>query len=272
MKREEIISVLCALHKISGLRVSLHGTDFEEIAASPEEKLPFCAAIQSDHREYKKCLDCDSEACKRVKQSGETFMYKCRHGLVEILCPLYNFGTLTGYLMMGQVADEHTNPLDLERAILEKSGDIALAKKISSEITLVKSDMLSAFVKIMTICAEHMTLTNVMPSNTPRTPELAKVYIHENYSNKITIQDICKSLGCSKSALLTAFKSEYGTTINNYICDVRINEAKRLLNTTTLSMSEIAEAAGFYDQYYFSKVFYAKLEITPSDYRKDKAK
>lgn len=272
MNKEEIASVLSELHKISGLRVSLHGTDFEEIAAAPTEKLPFCKAIQANRDEYLKCKECDGNACKKVKESGETLIYGCRYGLTEVISPLYNFGTLTGYLMMGQVASERTDKKNLESAIIEKTGDAETAKSISEDLTTIKSDLMSSYVTIMTICAKYLTLTNVLPSSSPKIPELAKMYIHDHYTEKIGIKDICKAVGCSKSALLTAFKAEYGTTVNSYICDVRIEKAKRLIKTTDLSMSEIAYETGFYDQSYFSKVFYSKLAITPSDYRKEISK
>lgn len=272
MKKEEIVSILCELHKISGLRVSLHGTDFGEIAAYPEERLPFCAAIQADPNEYSKCVECDSDACRRVQASGETLVYKCRYGLTEVICPLYNFGTLSGYIMMGQVGDERVRDGALLQAMLKISSDEAGARKTVADIPRISEDMLHSYMKIMTICAEYMTLTNALPSKAPRLPELAKIYLHERYAEKITIKHICKSLGCSKSALLSAFKEEYGTTINNYLCDVRINEAVRLLKNTGLSISEIAEETGFYDQSYFSKVFSQKMGVTPSNYRKENAK
>ena len=272
MKKEEIVSIRCELHKISGLRVSLHGTDFGEIAAYPEDRLPFCAAIQTSREEYAKCVECDSEACKRVQASGETLVYKCRYGLTEVICPLYNFGTLSGYIMMGQVGDERVHDRVLTEAMTRTTADVELARHTVANIPRISEDMLHSYMKIMTICAEYMTLTNALPSKTPRLPELAKIYLHERYAEKITIKHICKSLGCSKSALLSAFKEEYGTTINNYLCDVRINEAVRLLKNTALSISEIAEETGFYDQSYFSKVFSQKMGVTPSSYRKENAK
>ncbi|MBQ8689640.1 MAG: PocR ligand-binding domain-containing protein [Clostridia bacterium] len=271
MKKTEIISILCELHKISGLRVSLHGTDFEEIAAYPEHRLPFCAIIQQNRDEYRRCVDCDTAACKRVMASGQTLIYKCRHGLTEVICPLYNFGTLTGYIMMGQVGDEELDVAAAERFLLELTADARLARSTALGITRISTDMLTSYVRIMTICAEYMTLTNALPSRAPRLPELAKIYLHERFGEKITIQDICRELGCSKSALLTSFKSEYGTTLNNYLCEIRINEAKRLLTSTNMSISAIADATGFYDQSYFSKVFSARLGMTPSEYRRENA-
>ena len=268
MKKDEILSVLGDLHKISGLRVSLHGADFEEIAASPEDKLPFCSTIQKYDAELSKCLECDSDACKRVERSGKALIYKCRHGLVEIICPLYNFGTLTGYLMMGQVADDTLDLNKLKETLSLYTQNPLEAKRIIDSTTVVSGDMLSAYVKIMTICAEYMTLTNIVTSASPKLPELAKIYIHEHFSDRLTIQEICKALGCSKSALLTAFKKEYSTTVSSYICDVRIEEAKRMLATSSISLSRIAEDTGFYDQSYFSKVFLLKTGVTPSEYRR----
>ena len=269
MKREEIISILCELHKISGFRVSLHGTDFKEIAAYPEERLPFCALVQKDEGELRRCEECDKDAAKKVQSSSEPLIYKCHHGLCEAVCPLYNFGTLTGYIMMGQMADEHADRNYLEAVLLSLAHDVQTARRTVGEIPTVESVKLTSFARIMTICAEYMTLTNALPSHAPRTPELAKIYLHENYAEKITIKDICRSLGCSKSALLSAFKNEYGTTVNSYLSSIRIAEAKRLLENTSMSISQIADETGFYDQSYFSKVFSRELGKTPSDYRKE---
>lgn len=272
MKHDEIVSILCELHNISGFRVSLHGTDFEEIAAYPQERLPFCSAIQTSPEEYAACVACDRDACRRVEGSSETLIYKCRYGLTEVICPLYNFGTLTGYLMMGQTGDEKIDTGALLSAINGSPVPSDDADRLVEAIPIIPSDKLPSFVKIMTVCAEYMTLTNALPSRSPRIPEMAKIYMHERFGEKITIKDMCKVLGCSKSALLTSFKSEYGTTLNSYLCEIRIEEAKRLLRTTNMTISAVADATGFYDQSYFSKVFSAKLGLTPSDYRKETSK
>ena len=269
MKRDQIISILCEMHKISGLRVSLHGTDFNEIAAYPEERLPFCAALQKSKNEYELCLECDKSSCRRVEADGRPLIYECRHGLTEVICPLYNFGTLTGYIMMGQVACRETDNEALEAALVNLGYDHAQAVKYARAVPRIKEDLLQSYLKIMTVCAEYMTLINALPSSAPRLPELAKIYLHENYAEKITIKDICRSLGCSKSALLTAFKNEYNTTINSYLCEIRIQEASKMLKNTNLSISDIADACGFYDQSYFSKVFSQHVGRNPSDFRKD---
>ena len=268
MKKDEIISVLKELYKISGFRVSLHGTDFAEIAAYPESLLPFCERLHKNKSEYESCLACDAAACKRALTEKKTVVYKCRYGLTEAVSPLYNFGTLTGYLMMGQIGDTDVIDDVLIKAAVLNGATTDEAARLAAQVPRHKQDMIDSYLKIMTICAEYITLINALPSQKPTVAEMAKLYILENYRKRITINDICKSLGCSKSTLLAAFKSENGLTINNFLCDIRIGEAKKLLTGSDMSINEVADATGFYDQSYFSKVFSQKEGTTPSEYRK----
>ena len=268
MKKDEITSILRELYKISGFRVSLHGTDFSEIAAYPSEPLPFCKCLHKNAAEYNSCVLCDADACRKALTEKRTIIYKCRYGLTEAVSPLYNFGTLTGYLMMGQVSNGEADDERLRNAIISYCSSKDEAAKLVSTVPLHTDERINSYVKIMTICAEYITLINALPGQKPSIAELAKMYILENHSKKITINDICHALGCSKSTLLSAFKSQYGITVNSYLCEVRIGEAKKMLSGTDMSINEIAEATGFYDQAYFSRVFSQKEGLTPSDYRR----
>ncbi len=266
MTKEEIISVLAELYKITGFRVSLHGADYSEIAAYPTKKRDFCRMVHKDPIEYEKCVACDKAACKRALSEKNTHIYTCRYGFTEAVSPLYNFGTLTGFLMMGQVfeTDADGNHLHPEVKNIKSLGEemISLAK----ETPLVDADMVRSYVKIMTICAQYLTLSNAIPSTKQTVAEMAKKFIFDNYKSKITISDICDEIGCSKSTLITGFKKEYGTTVNSYINELRLGEAVNMLKMGDKHIGEIASATGFSDQSYFSKVFSAKYGIPPSEY------
>ena len=258
MNKEDIVSVLKDLYKITGFRVSLHDMNYEEIAAYPKEKLSFCGNVQKSPEELAKCVACDKIACKNAFESQDTFIYKCRYGFTEAVSPLYNFGSLTGYLMMGQIVSS---------ADAEELSELVK----STGVPVVKSEMIQPYIKIMTLCARYLTLSNAIPSLRPTLAELAKNYIHQNYPKKFTIPDMCDSIGCSKTALLTAFKSAYGTTVNSYLTELRLNMAQRLMAYGDRSIKEVARETGFSDQSYFSKVFSAKFGIAPSDYTKERS-
>lgn len=269
MKKQEIISVLYELHKITGFRMSLHDVNFVEIAAYPEERLPFCARVHEVRCEYDMCVACDRENLKVVRDSHETMISKCRYGLTEAVSPLYNFGMLTGYFMMGQIYGTDTDQKKLKTVLIRLGCNEEECLDILSKTPQVSDDMIHSYVKIMTVCAQYLTLSNAMPGARPTVAESAKKYIYENIEKRITIKDVCKEVGCSKTTLLSSFKREFGITVNTAIKESKLQEAKRLLLLGKLNINEIAQATGFYDQSYFSKVFSAEYGITPTEYRKD---
>ena len=270
MNKEEITAVLEELHNITGFRVSLHGVGYEEIAAYPPERLPFCERVNRIEAEYKRCRECDKIACRVALDTEKTHIYKCRFGLTEAVSPLYNFGTLTGFLMMGQICESPEAVINAEKALSELTKNNEEAAILSKKIPVIRPEMASSYLKIMTICAQYLTLSNAVPSTKPGVAELARVYIDENSHKKLVIADICDELKCSKSTLLTGFKKKYGTTINAYLTHIRLERATRLLVEGNMTISEIASETGFSDQSYFSKVFSAKYGIPPSEYRTSK--
>ena len=268
MNYKEIISVLKDLHEATNFRMSLHDKDFHEIAAYPESRHPFCALLHKNASEYEKCKECDKEWCRETQGRRNAIIYKCRYGLTEAISPLYNFGTLTGFLMMGQVADENIDKTLLAEKILPLAESPEAAVEVVNSIPEVSKKMTETYVRIMTLCARFLTLSNAIPSKKLSIGEATKKYISENFDKKISIQDICRELGCSKSTLLSTFKKQYGLTVGDFLTEYRLGEAKKLLEEGRVSINEVAHSTGFYDQSYFSKVFSAKLGISPSTYRK----
>ena len=267
MNKQEITGVLFELHKITGFRVSLHNVADEEIAAYPEERLPFCARVNRIESEQELCKRCDKSACKRALDKRGTHIYKCRYGLTEAVSPLYNFGTLTGFLMMGQISESEKCTAGAVRTMAELTADKAEAEALGMTIPVIHSDMADSYIKIMTICAQYLTLSNSVSSAKPTVAEMAKKYIGDNLDKKLCIADICNELKCSKSTLLTTFKRKYGVTVNSYLTQVRLDRAVQLLGEGDMTISEIASDTGFSDQSYFSKVFSARYGMPPSEYK-----
>lgn len=265
MNHSEITTVLKELHNVTGFRVSLHGADYREIAAYPTEALPFCKAVNSFPEEHKRCMECDRSACERATEMRESYIYECHFGLTESVSPLYNFGELTGFLMMGQIAQSEKKASE---AVRRAKAVLGVDEEFISSIPTVSGNLIHSYAKIMEICARYLTLSGALEETKPSFSARAKRYIHENLGGKILISDICREIGCSKSTLITSFMKEYGTTVNAYITDERVRMAKRLLLGTELSLAEIASEVGFSDQAYFSRVFTARVGESPWKYKK----
>ena len=267
MNQREIVTVLEELHKITGFRISLHSANFEEIAAYPSVASDFCRAVHEDKSERLACMECDKKACMRAFTDKKTYIYECRYGLSEAVSPLYNFGTLTGFLMMGQVAKNEDAVRLAEDKLTALCKSKSAAGEAAAKIPLIRTDMMSSYVKIMTICAQYLTLSNALIGNKLSVSQKAMKYIDDNFDRKITAKEICNYASCSKSTLFSNFKKSYGVAVNEYINEKRLGKARLLLREGNESIATIALDCGFSDQSYFSKVFSAKYGITPTEYR-----
>ncbi|MCI6886194.1 MAG: AraC family transcriptional regulator [Lachnospiraceae bacterium] len=95
-----------------------------------------------------------------------------------------------------------------------------------------------------------------------------KYYLDINYSEKIKLQDVAKIFGIHPNYLTRMFHEKYGISPKQYLLDLKLKKARRLLTTTELSVSVIASSLGFDDQLAFSKIFKKEFSVPPSEYRK----
>lgn len=91
-------------------------------------------------------------------------------------------------------------------------------------------------------------------------------FIQFNYSRDISINDIAAAVGVSRSHLYRVFVSHLGQSPVEYLTLFRISEACSLLETTNLTVAEVAYSVGFFDQFYFSRVFKRIKGVPPSQY------
>lgn len=85
--------------------------------------------------------------------------------------------------------------------------------------------------------------------------------------HKIKLADVAARYSLNERYLNHRFKQETGVTIGNYITSIRVEHAKRLLETTAMPITTIAIATGFYDGAHFSRTFKSKEGISPQEYR-----
>lgn len=97
--------------------------------------------------------------------------------------------------------------------------------------------------------------------------EAAKRYIQENYQMPLNTTTIADQLGYSTNYLGQVFRKAVGVSVNEYICDIRLQQAKRLLLNSTHRVSEISDLTGFSTNQYFGTVFKKKIGATPKEYR-----
>lgn len=94
-------------------------------------------------------------------------------------------------------------------------------------------------------------------------------YIHENYASIINEAELAKVAHISINHLIRVFKADMNMTPYQYLMNYRIKKAQKLLQSTELSISAIAESVGFLNPTYFCNVFkrYSDAGLPPKKYR-----
>ncbi len=93
-------------------------------------------------------------------------------------------------------------------------------------------------------------------------------YMEEHVSEQLTLADICSHFGVSPTTLMKRYREETGKGLMEAFTVKKIEEAKRLIRTTSMTFSQIAEHLGFSTPNYFSRVFRAHEGVTPTAYSK----
>lgn len=93
-------------------------------------------------------------------------------------------------------------------------------------------------------------------------------FIYANLASRITIQDLADLVGLSVRHFLRAFQESRGVTPHQHILDLRLQQAKQLLEDTDSSVTDIALTVGFSHAQHFSTLFRKKTGVTPSMFRR----
>ena len=93
-------------------------------------------------------------------------------------------------------------------------------------------------------------------------------YIESHFYNKLTLKELAKKFHMNPNYCCSLFTKNKKTTFSQYLTNIRVNEAKKLLTETDHSLDKIASLVGFHDYFYFSKVFKKSCGTSPKDYRK----
>ncbi len=95
-----------------------------------------------------------------------------------------------------------------------------------------------------------------------------KEFLHENFTESFTLEEIAKTANVHPVHLSRVFREKFGCTIGEYVRRLRVGFAARQISATETPLSEIALAAGFADQSHLNKTFKNAYGLTPAQYRK----
>ena len=95
-------------------------------------------------------------------------------------------------------------------------------------------------------------------------------YLEEHFREELTLSDVAMALGYSESYISHSLSKICGMNFSSLVSGIRIEEAKRLLVTTSLPISSVALESGFGTERSFHRAFSKLVGMTPSRYKEGK--
>lgn len=171
-----------------------------------------------------------------------------------------NFAIILNTLFRSSADDAGLPPVYIHSISEEVVADIERAQA-SSDLMHVIEGMIDRYCN---------SINNVSMQNHSVNVVKVQRYILSNIDKKITLGDLCDITNLDESYLCRLFKRECHITINEYIQNRRISEAKRILETTDTPVSYIATMLGYSSQSYFCSVFKNIVGVSPSKYKSNR--
>lgn len=161
---------------------------------------------------------------------------------------------------------------------LEIGGDtnLKITKMMKELVSLSKTKSVIKLLEILDFLAESSELTPITqvdysynhPENEKDKMGEVLDYILKNFKEKITLQDVASLANMSESAFSRYFKSRVNKSFIEFVGDVRISNARKLLEEMDLNVSQVCYESGFPTLSNFNKQFKIRMGVTPMAYKK----
>jgi AraC-like DNA-binding protein len=115
---------------------------------------------------------------------------------------------------------------------------------------------------------EYFAGTTPALQDTSPLPERVTDWLQSHFQDRVTLATASRAIGISASTLVHRLRREAGKTFKHLLTEIRLSEAKKLLATTSLGISEIGGSCGFFDQSHFTREFKRAVNLTPGEFRK----
>ena len=251
----------------------------------------FCKNIRQDSEFLPLCQLCDREGGRLACHTGKITPYRCHAGLVDFSLPLIHNNIVIALVQVGQkrLADEDAEATLPQTATSSWSKNRKLMHQYD-KIERINSERLESTNSLLNKIGDYylnqklkdtedgVPLTRLgapAPSDSteksiPRRIEIYKamLYVDANIEKKLTVNGISAHVHLSPHYFCRLFAKDMGVTFIDYVNTRKLIHARKLLESTNLSIDQIAHKIAFSQREYFDRLFKKTYDVTPAQWRK----
>ncbi|WNR46821.1 AraC family transcriptional regulator [Paenibacillus roseipurpureus] len=193
-------------------------------------------------------------------EKGIPAMYKCLSNDWKFYFLDFNQLNMTQYLQLPVREVISTGKIAEAMQLCERMIDSLIVQNIGYEYAsnILLQEIILLFTREHTVVGltYHTELNKIL------------IYMHRNLDKQIRIEDLLQLSGWSRTTFFSRFRTLTGLSPTDYLLKLKLASARVFLETTSLSLKEIAVKLQFYDEFHFSKLFKKAFGQSPSTYRK----
>ncbi len=250
----------------------------------------FCSFAKEQPRGYLECVLNKLVVNRIILRKRKGLEGHCRLGLFDMAEPLIHGGRVLGIFSYGSVLVRGREKLTREkihrycqRRNLDPKPFLETLKSVSliDEDSLPRHrEALQAVVRLAEYFCESFGVQQAIyrnrelkypyvdPEHMPYVVKAAMQYVITHIDEPFIVKDIASHLHCHPDFLSRRFKQHTGVGLSDYLKQVRVDHAKRLLENPKIDIGMASEMSGFSDRVHFSKVFRRLTGVTPGQYQR----
>ena len=266
LDRQKVGTALQDFYNATGIDMELLLADFTPADPTRPHSCRYCDLVQSSFGGRKACHCSDVALLEACKATGTVQMQPCHAGLLNEAIPIIYDGSIIGYIIFGRMKPG-TDFASLKAYLAGLGLNTKEAEAAFGEIPFFDEAKIQSVSNIATLLVKYILLENLLQPNRDGV-ERAEAYIRQHLAEPLSIQDIARGIGISKSVLYKDFHRHFGVTLGAFVNACRVEASLPLLRDTALSMEDISHQVGFSSASRYSKVFKQHRGVSPLQYRK----
>jgi AraC-like DNA-binding protein/ligand-binding sensor protein len=278
---EEFAEFFTIVRQLTGIVTALAHPDgtLAKLLCPETEFNPLCRIILASSEGKIACDATNRFYCSQVTKSKRGLRYFCHAGLVDFAVPVYIEDWHIATINCGQTLSEKPSAKGFKKLCEKIEGipvDMKKLHKVYFQSTYMPPEKLETVLRLISFYADYFCEVGrrLHPANQSKNhPQIIEAvkYLKEHFRDDVSLQDIASSVGLCETYFSRLFTKIIGVPYTHYLNNLRISEAKKLLEKTDWTITQIALDIGFNSLPYFNQIFSKFENCSPSQYRKNRA-
>ena len=229
----------------------------QEMPRVPQKLVQEASKLVADEMKLQRVQLLGTDRTEELQHVWTQFFYEVKHGRIGVR----DFEEcMTDFL---------TETSKTYRNVLEEKENCGEIKEITDPFGEDAIDCYEQKVLAFVTGLQAQILSQFDTNGNQQKMKQAVAYIEEHYASDLNMAVVSNYLSMNYSLFSYSFKQYTGSNFVNYLRDIRMKEAKRLLAGTDMRIAEISQAVGYENEKHFMKLFKGCCGVSPSEYRRN---